>query len=949
MKRIYSILMVAVLGAVSANAQRMEMDISGRWNTELGVCRLPGTTDENRLGGGVHAKDVTSQLTRVYPFAGVVNYERKVLISEEMSKKHLSLYLERTKPSTLWIDGDSVGSIGQLYAPHVYQLPRLAAGEHSIKIRVDNRPEAVPGGVHGSHAWTDATQTNWNGIIGKMAIVGTDGTYINKMNVYPHQKEKVAYVKLQIISDKKLTAKLVYEYDSAPSQEMTVKLDEGKNDITYLVQLGEDVKLWSEFHPNLHNMKVTLKGKKCQDERSVRFGVRDFGTEGTQFTINGHKTFLRGTHDACVFPLYAYSPTDVNEWRKLFKKAKEYGINHYRFHSYTPTEAAFEAADELGIYLQTELPLWGTIDSTTVVQNEFLLNEARTAIDFLGNHPSFMSLGLGNELWGDFGVMRSWLDEFRKQDDRHMYVYGSNNTLGWRGCHDGEDYFVTCRVGGGNHYKTNTRTSFSFADEEDGGILNHVRPNTRDDFSYPVSICPRPIVAHETCQFQMYPDYDQIKKYTGVLYPYNLEIFRDRLNENGLTAQQKDFTKVTNRWGLECYKADIEYCVRTKGFGGYQLLDLKDYPGQGSALCGILDVFMDAKDSEYDKKVVNVMQPIVPLLQIDKFCWSTSEPFKFDISVANYSEDTTCDYVEMTFEIDGKKKEIAFNSYACPPGNTHKAIISEESAENGKIKEIQDLISSFSSGKKATITLKTGNHEGKETYRNEYNVWFYPEPSKTLCPHNKGAFIPKGIILSDTLDTKTLKALKKGKTVVLTPSFPSIEKQSIGGLFTPDYWNYAMFKTISENNKKPVSPGSLGMLMDAEHPLFEGFPTDGHTDWQWWCVAKNSRPLILNSLAKDYRPLIQTVDNVERNHKLGILMEFKVGKGKLLISTTDFDTISEFVEGRAYRQAILNYAASASFNPTEEISIEALNTLLYSETTIRNIQGVKNITDYKNE
>ena len=203
-------------------------------------------------------------------------------------------------------------------------------------------------------------------------------------------------------------------------------------------------------------------------------------------------------------------------------------------------------------------------------------------------------------------------------------------------------------------------------------------------------------------------------------------------------------------------------------------------------------------------------------------------------------------------------------------------------------------------------------------------------------------------MLSDTLDASTVKALDAGARVLLTPVHSSIERQSVGGLFTPDYWNYAMFKTISENNGKPVSPGTLGMLMDPDHPVFGHFPTDGWSDWQWWSIALNSRPLILNSLDKSYFPIIQTIDNVERNHKLGILMEFKVGKGSVLLCTTDLKAISSYVEGRAYVSAIEEYISSDSFNPAAELSLDQLRALLYSESFTREIRGVKNITDYKN-
>ena len=918
MRRIFFFLLL--VACVNSYAQRVELDLSGEWNTELGSCKLPGTTDENRLGSGEHDKNITSQLTRLYPYTGTLVYEKNITIGKEMEKKDLMLYMERTKPSTLWIDGDSIGSISLLLAPHIYYLPKLKAGTHNIKIRIDNRNEAVPKGVLGSHAWTDATQTNWNGILGKFAIIGTDYAYIKSVNIYPDIKNKSANVRVNIYSKQNWTLppNISIKGNEIAEQIKKINIKRGDNNVDFIVQLGDSMKLWSEFHPYLYNITVNLNGRNCADEKQVKFGMREFGTEGTQFTINGLKTFMRGTHDACVFPIYAYCSTDVNEWKKVFRRAKEYGINHYRFHSYTPTKAAFEAADEEGIYLQTELPLWGSIDSTTVAQNDFLLKEAKTAIDFLGNHPSFMSLGLGNELWGDVNMMHKWLDEFRKLDSRHLYCYGSNNFLGWRGASDGEDYFVTCRVGGGDHYKTNTRTSFSFADEDDGGILNHVRPNTRDDFSYPVKLCPRPIIAHETCQFQMYPDYEQIKNYTGVLYPYNLEIFRDRLNENGLEKQATDFTIATNKWGIECYKADIEYCVRTKGFGGYQLLDLKDYPGQGSALCGILDVFMHQKDKA-DYKVKNVMQPVVPLALMDKLCWRYDESFKADIMICNYTENDWDE--ELYWEWTNGDKVII-------EGSINSRVTQGDIASIGSITSVP----ASSDPMMLTLKLKTG------TYANEYNVWFYPNSEKRVDK--------KQIVFADTLDKKTLKALKKGKTVLLTPDFHSIEKQSIAGLFTPDYWNYAMFKSISENNKKPVSPGSLGMMMNKNHSLFEEFPTEGYSDWQWWCIAKNSRPLILNTFKKDYYPLIQTVDNVERNHKLGILMEFKVGKGKLLISTTDLYTISDYVEGRQYCHAILNYITSSHFNPTTEITEEELRTILYSEVEVKDIQGVKNISDY---
>ena len=180
-KKVILAIFLALL-STAAVAQRITLDLSGSWQSTLGPCSLPGTTDENRLGPGVHPSDVSTQLTRLYPYTGVVSYERDFELGREMEGMVLSLELERTKPSTLWLDGELIGSIRQLYAPHIYSLPSsLRAGKHHIRIDIDNRDEAVPPGVHGSHAWSDATQTNWNGILGRMELVAKPRTHIADM------------------------------------------------------------------------------------------------------------------------------------------------------------------------------------------------------------------------------------------------------------------------------------------------------------------------------------------------------------------------------------------------------------------------------------------------------------------------------------------------------------------------------------------------------------------------------------------------------------------------------------------------------------------------------------------------------------------------------------------------------------------------------------------------
>ena len=920
--------MMAQITAQGYTSLREQIQLAGEWESSLGTCRLPGTTDENRLSERNRDTLVTYQLTRLYPYSGKVIYTREINIPESFRGKKLFLMMERTKPSTVWVDGDSIGSYGHLYAPHRYELPALAVGKHQLKIRIDNSPTSVPKEIQGSHAWTDATQTNWNGILGEFYIEAVPVSYIQSVQVYPEVDKKQALVIVEVDADKDGKAILdvdgyawnTSETHTLSPQQLAVRLKKGRNRIKLPVNMGDKPLLWSEFHPALYKLNITLRAGKKRDSRMVDFGMRKFEVEGTQFVINGYKTFLRGKHDACVFPLTGYGPMDVASWQRVFRVAKQYGINHYRCHSFTPPRAALEAADIEGIYYQIELPLWGYIKRENTVLNDFLKREGDMLLEHFGNHPSFMMLGLGNELDAEIDVVREWLDDFRNQDNRHLYCFGSNNNLGWKGPQDGEDFFVTCRVGGGDGYTTHVRASFAYVDAEKGGILNNTRPATDKDYSGAIAHCPRPVVGHENCQFQIYPDYSQIEKYTGVLHPYNLEIFRDRLKENHLSSQAKTFHQATGHFSIECYKADMEYAFRTPGFGGFQLLDLQDYPGQGSALVGILDAFMDSKGIVAPETFYGFCAPLVPLALMKDHCLLNTQPLHIDVALSNYVEGDWNEPVRWSLVSDnGVWKRDGVLMASIPQGKV------------GKAGSIDLSLSGLKEAQRLTLTLTTGK------YRNYYHLWVYPDETA----ESEGS-----VHVASFLNDDLRKRLESGASVLLIPDHDSIVAQSVGGMFTPDYWNYSMFKTISENAGKEVSPGTLSILTDPGHPLLKYFPTECHSDWQWWSITRNSRPMILNATRGEYRPLIQVVDNIERNHKLGLVFEFAVGKGKLLVCMIDLQAIAGTPEGNQFRTSLLRYMKSDAFHPTEQLAWKELDALFHTDINQRQIIGVKNESDY---
>lgn len=136
-------------------------------------------------------------------------------------------------------------------------------------------------------------------------------------------------------------------------------------------------------------------------------------------------------------------------------------------------------------------------------------------------------------------------------------------------------------------------------------------------------------------------------------------------------------------------------------------------------------------------------------------------------------------------------------------------------------------------------------------YRNDYSLWIYPADKEVAPSEN--------ICVTDDLDAR-LKYLAEGGKVLWFPSKDKHKEQTVGGLFQTDYWNYRMFRTICENLDRPVSPGTLGILTDPSHPALADFPTEFHTNWQWFPIIKQSYPMVLDRLSDDYRPIVQVID-----------------------------------------------------------------------------------------
>ena len=897
---------------------------------------LPGTTDMGKMGTYNTDMTLTTGLSREYVFEGKALYTKQIRIPEEWDGTSVRLVMERTKPTTIWIDGKEVGANNDISTAQQYDLSSyLFPGTHTVAILVDNGKQAVPEKVYGSsHAYSASTQTNWNGIIGDFYLESAPLCGIDEIQLYPDVAKKVVTARVTLRNPDKGAGKGILSFyaeawntdkqHKTPVQ--TVEVDWTKPEQELELALGDKALLWSEFTPSLYRFSVSLKTDQSVDTEQATFGLRDFKTKGRQFTMNGKVTFLRGKHDACVFPLIAHTAMDVETWRHYFQVAKQYGINHYRFHSWCPPEACFEAADIEGIYLQPELPIWGNIDIDDTELCDYLLKEGRNLHRAYSNHASFVMFGLGNEMSGEEGLAML-IQTFKKEDNRHIYSSGSNNYLGFKGKQANEDYFTTCRVGreGDKQFNTHARASFSFADAYDGGYLNHTYPNSEMDFSSANVLCDVPIISHETGQFQVYPNYEEIKKYTGVLKPRNFEIFKKRLEEAGMINLAYDFMMASGKWSALLYRADIEMNLRTPEWGGFQLLDLQDYPGQGSAYVGILDAFMESKGLIAPEEWRHFCSEVVPLFCTEKFCWTNDEALTGEVEIANYSE-SDLNSKQLSWTLTDSKQQV-LDKGVLP--------LQVKQGELAKVGTLKPAIASVRKAEKVTLALSIDG----TPYRNDYSLWIYPAADKEVAPS-------EDICVTDDLDAH-LKYLTEGGKVLWFPSKDKHKDQTVGGLFQTDYWNYRMFRTICENLDRPVSPGTLGILTDPGHPALADFPTEFHTNWQWFPIIKQSYPMILDRLSDDYRPIVQVIDNVERNHKLGLLFEFKVGNGKLLVCMSDLKAVQDKPEARQFYRSILEYMESSAFAPSYSLSAKDLQDLFTAKVKTGEMKKLFNISSYK--
>ena len=886
--------------------------------------QLPGTMAQNQKGAINDDRDFTMHLSSRYLYQGSAWYQRDIVIPPEWADQQITLHLERSKLTSVWVNDTFLGSNDSLGCEQVYTLSgKVKPGQHTLTIRVDNKTRP---GASGGHQITNSTQTNWNGIIGQISLRANPPVWIQGVLAYPDTEQKLVNVKLTLGNRTGASVQGSITMDahckngslSHDVSSVTHVFSSGQDNQTleYVYPLGEQALEWDEFEPNLYTLNVTLDTGAHRSTRTIQFGLRQFETDGTQFVINGKTTFLRGKHDALVWPLLGHPSMDVDAWMRVFKIAKSHGINHYRFHSCTPPEAAFLAADRLGVYLQTELYHFGTNLNKQPGATEYSLKESLRILETYGNHPSFVMFTLGNEMRESREIRAELVRKLRAFDGTRLYAQASNYDFRELQLAPDDDFWVTARTMSSGDGAV--RGSFSHADLPLGHIQS-TTPSTRHDYAKALQQSPVPVIGHESGQFQVFPNFDEIRKYTGVQQPWNLETFAQRLKAAGMYDQWPDFFRASGALAVICYREEIETALRTRGFGGFQLLDLQDFPGQGTALVGILDAFMDSKGLITPENWRQFCSEVVPLMRMDTFIYQSGEPFEALLQIANYGPGDIRHGTLQARVVDARGETL----------HTQKWQLSASPARQGEVSDIGHLnfnMPEVARAKKLSVEIQLSG----TAYRNHYPLWLYPKDNQ--------AQVPDTVHVQRKLDVQTMQLLSQGESVLLFPAQDQMPN-SIEGFFASDFWCYPMFRNITKWRNMESAPGTLGILCDPKHPALSKFPTDSHSNWQWYRLIMNSRSIILDQTPQSYRPIIQVIDNFERNHKLGLIFECTVGRGKLLVCSIDLPQLQHLPEARQLYSSLCHYMQSDSFAPPAALPAQLVANLFRDQSDDNQAEG----------
>lgn len=674
-----------------------------------------------------------------------------------------------------------------------------------------------------------------------------------------------------------------------------------------------DVKLdgfttWSPDHPKLYTMDILLcSGSEVLDEIQVRFGMREIATEGGKFYLNGKPVLMRLFGDDHLYPDTLCPPADKDWYLPRLRLARSYGMNGVKSCVDVLPEEYMEAADEVGMMVIQEMPfgLSGLRDNRHTIDQRFrdyYKAELKGLVRVTRNHASVISYSMSSELSFDRQTQESF--EFFSRDLVLIAKQLAPHAL-----------VVDC-----------TGYSIGDLDETPKGKRQtdyycFFLPTWKDVLDEPSTASDgvRPRILHEYYWWGCYPDPKDKAKYAGTqMKPFWLDTLERTARQNGQEELIPTYRKNSLRLQAMCRKDGIEYVRRNPNLEGYILWLLIDL-GQWSE--GLLDDFWNPKNVSAEDFLRSNGDTVVVLAKEGDRCLRMGERHQIPLAVDHYGQEILggC---SLSWRIsEGVEGEIRLPDLV--PGRLTQAGFVEFDLVNGR------------QARKLSLRVEL-RHGPRVINTNEWSFWAFPEVPEWLlgaATDGKAGDLGDGVFLR--AGPSSLAPLAKGVSLVIADRVDAgladyVENGGRCVLFTRG--------AVIENSVRPPSPGNLYRLFRtipwnvgdygnsgtviACHPALKGFPHEGVCDLQFISMLKGRLPMEFSVLREDgVQPIIRGIDHYMANRNNAHMLEFRVGKGGVLVSSLGvLEELPNHIEARHLLLCMLEYARGEEFRPEGAVS-----------------------------
>ncbi len=706
----------------------------------------------------------------------------------------------------------------------------------------------------------------WGGIYRDVEFEATPQTFIDDAWVRGLFDEKAAEVHVSVTGTTGVSP-VAARSASAPYQ-LRVTIDGNVLEQTLTPSSSQTVKLpladfrpWSPEHPNLYTARVDLvESGQVVHTRLERFGVRKFEVRGKEFYLNGKPFYVRGFGDDHVYPITGITPPDRDLHRAHLAKARAAGFNFVRLHTHTELPEYYEAADELGIMIQPELPYY----SDMPVEG-FAFDPKRDVTELYEHfrrHPSFAVYSMGNE--GSFGpTLDARLHAYVKAMDPDRLKINQDCHVDWINPPEAADYL--------------------------GGPI---KPWPRGSFNP-----ERPFVTHEYLNLCIKCDSRDEALYTGVWMPpatrkgradwlakFGLDhTWGDRL-QDAQNALQRHYQKQ----GIEAARAD-PYC---DGHIFWTIVDVVVEQGSTYTAQGLFSPFWEPKRGGFTPaEFAQFNSPSCLLLDVPdtKRVFASGDTLDADFLFANYDAPLKGASLEWRLDIAGATG-VSPVADEIPLGPARKVTTAKIAFPD------------VAKPAKATLTATLGG------VSNSWDFWVFPR--RALRDGSAIAVAPR-----------FRAALEKRYANLLAPEAAARAKVVVAEYGTPlaaeALARGQRVVTLAGTEGKPnVSLGwwwmgrQVGTAL-AQHPALAALPHEGVlSPLLFRLVLQTGKPMPYAGLAQD--DMLMVGEGGEMCFLY--LAQANVGSGKALMAF-GLNLLAETPEAAALLDGLVDYAASDRFAP----------------------------------